>query len=910
MAADEPQGFRIAPTPSWVQAVEPDTSISIPSAPQQVLLVDRQTLLGPAAGNATAPTQRYLRIVRQVNEPSGLADTSQLRIDFDPQYQKLVIHQVALWRGGQRIDKLDRSKVRLLQRETQLERQMLDGRMTASMVLDDVRVGDRVEWAISIIGDNPVFGGKFVETDLTMSPVAPMALFQYRLLSPVDRVIQQRFVATGVEQTSQVLGKQRETLFKRRAVAQLRPDPMAPRGQFVPELLQLSEFADWADVARWGAGLFADPAQAGPEVLARAAEIRAKAETPADRLKLALDLVQTEVRYFGTEMGASSHRPAPAETVLKQRFGDCKDKVSLLIALLRALDIEATPVLVSNGLRRSVTELLPTPLAFDHVIARVQLDGKPLWLDGTRNLQSGAAITRQSTGLGVGLISAAGSTALTNLPTPADTLRIETVDTLRFGKLAEPGTLEARHTFYGETAEFVRAILAAQPRAEFDRLMIGDYPRVYTGAEADGPVEVQQDSQRNALTVIVRLRLPSYWRTAEQPVLLGNVALFNLVRALRLPDQSPRTRPLRIDSQGIYKHTVVMEAGEDLYEKPGQRRFDETNNFFEAHVLIETSKRGLRVEGEGRQFGDVLSVEDWPRYRDAFAKVEPSLVSVITASAMDSERAKRLAADLTALAEKMRRGQLKPVTDLQRKAHAQVLSRTAMLEGQRLSPKLRFETLLARGIAEEHLGLREPAQADFSQAAALQPDNLQVLMAQSGNALMRGDNAAALSHANKALELGQANPAPRYLKAYALYFLRDYAKARDEFNELLKSRGEVERGYAAIWLYLSTRRLGGDGVAAMKAAWPTASRPSWPMPVLQLLEGSIDLDAALKQAREDGPQAAGRQCELYFYAAQKRLLDGDTAGARKLFEQALAVNVTEFNEHGMAQRELLALDNR
>lgn len=909
-AAEEPKGFRIEPAPAWVQVVAPDASISIPSAPQQILLLDRQTRLGPAGQGMAAPTQRYLHTVRQVNEPAGLADASQLRVDFDPQYQKLVIHQIVLWRGSERIDKLDASRIRLLQRETQLERQMLDGRMTAAIVLDDVRIGDRVEWALSLIGDNPVFNGRFAETDLTMSPGAPVAMFQYRLLAPLDRQVQHRAAAAGMEVSSQVMGPMRETVFRRRAVTQLRPDPLAPRGTWIPELLQLSEFADWADVARWGAGLFAEPAQAGPEVLARAAEIRQKASTPADRLKLALDLVQTEVRYFGTEMGASSHRPAPAEAVMKQRFGDCKDKVSLLIALLRALDIEAAPVLVSNGLRRSVAELLPTPLAFDHVIARVQLDGKPLWLDGTRSLQSGAVTTRQSMGLGFGLLAASGSSALVPLPAPTDSLRIETVDTLRFGKLSEPGTLEARHTFHAEAAEFIRAVLAVQPRAEFERLMIGDYPRVYTGAEPDGPVEVQQDSQRNMLTVIVRLRLPSYWRTGEQPVLVGNVALFNLARALRLPDMSPRTRPLRIDSQGQYKHSVSIEFSEDMYEKPGQRRFDETNNFFEVHVLAETTKRSFRIEGEGRQFSDELSVEDWARYRDALAKVEPNLVSAISAPALDGERTRRLAADLAAEADRMRRNQVKTSTELQRKAHLQLLSRSAMLESQRLTPKLRFESLLARGVAEEHLGLREQARADFDQAAALQPDTLPVLMAQAGNALMRGDASAALNHAGKALALGPNNPAPRYLKAYAHYYLRDYAQARDEFTELLKSRAEVERGYAAIWLYLATRRLGADGVAALKSAWPTGSRPQWPMPVLQLLEGSIELDAALKQAREDAAQAPGRQCELYFYAAQKRLLDGDAAGARKLFEQALALNVTEFNEHGMAQRELLALDNR
>jgi len=66
---------------------------------------------------------------------------------------------------------------------------------------------------------------------------------------------------------------------------------------------------------------------------------------------VALEFVQKQIRYFGTEIGPYSHRPASPETVLKRRYGDCKDKVALLSTLLDRLDIRATPILVSATMR-------------------------------------------------------------------------------------------------------------------------------------------------------------------------------------------------------------------------------------------------------------------------------------------------------------------------------------------------------------------------------------------------------------------------------------------------------------------------------------------------------------------------------------------------------------------------------
>jgi hypothetical protein len=80
--------------------------------------------------------------------------------------------------------------------------------------------------------------------------------------------------------------------------------------------------------------------------------------------------------------------------------------------------------------------------------------------------------------------------------------------------------------------------------------------------------------------------------------------------------------------------------------------------------------------------------------------------------------------------------------------------------------------------------------------------------------------------------------------------------------------------------------------------------------VLKLLDGSGDLEQALVVARASKPEAAGRQCELYFYAAQKAWIDGDANLARQLLKQALDTGSNESVEHGLARRLLDRLDGK
>src|SRR5690606_9998497 len=126
-----------------------------------------------------------------------------------------------------------------------------------------------------------------------------------------------------------------------------------------------STLADWPAVARWARPLY--PARFTDRVLARelAARLRLDAADPQGSMERAIAFVQGEIRYTAIDMGSNSFAPNPPETTLDRRFGDCKDKTTLLVALLAEAGIDAEPVLVNTFARAAVKDRLPSPLAFD-----------------------------------------------------------------------------------------------------------------------------------------------------------------------------------------------------------------------------------------------------------------------------------------------------------------------------------------------------------------------------------------------------------------------------------------------------------------------------------------------------------------------------------------------------------------
>ena len=107
-------------------------------------------------------TAYYKKAFKIISE-AGIQNRSQLSVDFDPSYQRLVFHNITIIRDGKRINKLDLGKIKVVQEETELSRYVYNGALTAVIFLEDVRKGDAIEYSYSVKGFNPVFKGKFSE---------------------------------------------------------------------------------------------------------------------------------------------------------------------------------------------------------------------------------------------------------------------------------------------------------------------------------------------------------------------------------------------------------------------------------------------------------------------------------------------------------------------------------------------------------------------------------------------------------------------------------------------------------------------------------------------------------------------------------------------------------------------------
>jgi lipoprotein NlpI/transglutaminase-like putative cysteine protease len=899
------EGFKVAAAPAWVQAVTVDPALieKLPKAALHVLLIDRQVRVD---GNQAS---RFEHVIRQVNESSGLETAAQMQIEFDPSFETLTLHKIDLWRNGARIDRLDRKKVKVLQRETQLERQMVDGRLTASVVLDDVRVGDRVEFAYTVSGSNPVFEGKFVDTDWTVSSRGPVAQAQYRLLAPESRAIQVRAAPDRHVLTSQVVNGWRETLIRRHSAPRYQYDPNLPMRAEMPDQIQVSEFADWAAVAAWATRVFA------PAYDVASAELRAQSDllrgepgsSPQEQVRRTLNFVQSEVRYFGTEIGPNTHRPALPDKVLQQRFGDCKDKVSLLIALLNAQGISAQPLLVSSYLRRDVDGMLPSPLAFNHVVARVSVGEKTWVLDGTRSMQKGPLDERQANILGRGLLARADETALLALPDTTADLRVEVNDKLVFAKISDDPVLEAEITYFGDMAENVRAILAGSSAEEFTRQMTADYARIYQTVEPVGELRSEEVADHNALRIQRQFKLLRYLRLNEQQQLAGDWGFFALMQPLRLADQTQRTQPLQLGYAGIYRQNLEFKFPEDIFRREGSQNFDEVNPRFEMHVHHEGKLSSVRLTGEVRMLTETLEPSDLSAHREKLSKAWPRLSGTMTIPSLSLAQGEKLSERLRAVAEEARKGNSKAKTEAQAEAQVQLMLAQARLASGRLSAHNRVRVLVDQGVQLDHLSRAVEATSSLEEALALEPENGDTHAALSVNALMRRQDPKAIEHASKALALAPNDTAPRYTRAIAQYYSGQVEPARDDLLAALKNRADVDRSYAALWLFVATRKLGGDGVAAVRDYLPHDAKPAWPYSVLQMFNGSGTFEQALAAARSDKAAASGRLCELYFFLGQQQLANGQPKQARESFQKSIDTGVSEFTEYALAQRELAVI---
>jgi hypothetical protein len=161
--------------------------------------------------------------------------------------------------------------------------------------------------------------------------------------------------------------------------------PKNTPARFKQSIIQISAYPSWSTVSDQLHPLFQEARRLrdGSPLAAEADKIAAASADPGERILRALRLSQEKVRYVALLLGDGAYVPSSADETWERRFGDCKGKTALLLALLDKLGIAAEPLLVSNEYDDQLSERLPSVFMFDHVLVRAQAGGRTYYLDAT-----------------------------------------------------------------------------------------------------------------------------------------------------------------------------------------------------------------------------------------------------------------------------------------------------------------------------------------------------------------------------------------------------------------------------------------------------------------------------------------------------------------------------------------------
>ena len=379
--ASAAEKLEVGPAPNWViPSTVPKSASGSSSADVAFLLEDRQLHFSKDADEV------FVDSVVRIQSPQGLNALGTLTLMWNPDTMTVIVHKVHILRGEQVIDVLATQSFTVLRRERNLEYAVLDGVLTAAVQPTGLQIGDAIELSYSVKRSDPVMRG-ISEWLAGGFPNMPIAHARVRAVWGAGNPVRWKASESLPGMQEQHKGDQTEVTVELVDVQPLVQPKGAPTRFAQVREVEFSGSKSWSEISRRLAPLYQQAARI-PETSPLQMEIvriRAASPDPETRAAAALGLVQDQVRYVFLGMNDGGLVPAAADVTWTRRFGDCKAKTALLLALLQGVGIDARAVVVSSTRGDGLDTKLPMIGWFDHVLVQAQIAGKSHFLDGTRS---------------------------------------------------------------------------------------------------------------------------------------------------------------------------------------------------------------------------------------------------------------------------------------------------------------------------------------------------------------------------------------------------------------------------------------------------------------------------------------------------------------------------------------------
>ncbi len=550
-AVDGKERVSIGAPPEWVQKAVVRDFGRRSGAPVTCLLKDSRIHV--------LSRTIYTRNVTRLEGSQAVQQLSRVELPFDPHTRSLIIHSIAIFRNGNLKNMADLERIEIIRREQGLESGIINGEVSALLLLKDVRIGDVLDVEFSTVDDGSLFAD---EVSWIQGLSAGYAVGTWNLvwIDQGDRPLRIEGGHDDIGYSETTADGLVTRTWHGRAIPELEPEANLPPDIFPYPILQLTPFDGWGEIVSRLLEKWDFSAQDRTALDEELADIRQAAGEDEGRLvDLAVAAARDAVRYQNYSPGLLAIVPENVSVVWERRYGDCKEKSLLLVWLLGELGIQAEPVLVASVIGKALPHLLPAPTLFDHVVVRARLGGKTLWIDPTDVYRGGNPSSWDCLSFHHALPLMEGSDALVPIPEHPESF-LEVRERVKASRGSSSTAHQVEFAFRGLRADSMRGMADSQGLSGVRRALQGFMESTRSGMEIGEDPIYDDDRVEN----VVRFEVAGTRAEGIKPhPSLNNdhmtIAPFSFAGMLPGVDRLKRTHPLHIGKSDRIEHSVRVE---------------------------------------------------------------------------------------------------------------------------------------------------------------------------------------------------------------------------------------------------------------------------------------------------------------------------------------------------------------
>ncbi len=217
----------------------------------------------------------------------------------------------------------------------------------------------------------------------------PIISAEFNLTFPQDKEIRLKFINQEYNNFSASLIPQKTRKKEKKVyswrfkdIPQIVSEQNMPADVEINPTILLSTFTDWQQVYIWWQGLLKDKMKADSQIKNAVKGLIKGRGSDLEKARAIYNFCAKEIRYVAVAYGQAGYEPHSAGDIFRNKYGDCKDQSILLVTMLREANLESYPVLIATKSYYNMNADFPSGI-FNHCIAVVYLDGKPVFLDPT-----------------------------------------------------------------------------------------------------------------------------------------------------------------------------------------------------------------------------------------------------------------------------------------------------------------------------------------------------------------------------------------------------------------------------------------------------------------------------------------------------------------------------------------------